>query len=131
MESKKTNKVFFIFTAAFLLNWVWENAHAFLYIHYQGGQITQLILLRAAFFDAIFITLLYLIFLKWKFLQEKIWLALIIGFVVAVLLEWYALGTGRWAYSAMMPVIPVIKVGLTPGIQLGLLSYFLFKIFRF
>ena len=96
-------KLVVIFIIAFLLNWVWENLHSILYLHYQGEAITQLVLLRASFFDAFFITLM------------------------AVLLEQWALATNRWAYSDQMPIIPWLEVGLTPAIQLGITAYLAYK----
>lgn len=50
-----------VFPAAFVLNAVWENMHAPLYVHYQGGSITEWILLRAALWDAIIIVALALL----------------------------------------------------------------------
>ena len=120
-------KTFFIFIFAFLLNLVWENLHSVLYLHYQNGPIGEWVLFRAALFDAGFIALLGLIFLSFSFLCKREWLALPIGFLAAVLLEIYALKTGRWTYNEMMPIIPIIKTGLTPTIQLGLLSFIAFK----
>jgi len=116
-----------IFIIAFLLNWVWENSHSFLYIHYQSEVITQLILLRAALFDAVFITLMSVLFWRVGYFKKRLWYALIPGFVFAVLLEQWALATNRWAYSDQMPIIPWLEVGLTPAIQLGITAYFAYK----
>src|SRR3989338_6127191 len=52
-------KLIAIFALAFLLNLIWENLHSWLYAYYEGGVITEWILLRATLFDAIFITLLF------------------------------------------------------------------------
>ncbi|MBI2626699.1 MAG: hypothetical protein HYW77_00435 [Parcubacteria group bacterium] len=120
-------KLFSIFIASFLLNLVWENLHSYLYIHYKAGEITQLILLRATLFDALFITLLAILFIKFAYFKDRKWYALSIGVVFAILIELSALKTGRWAYSEFMPIIPLINTGLTPTIQLGILSYLVFK----
>lgn len=45
-----------------------------------------------------------------------------VSFLVAVLIEIFALGAARWAYGPWMPVIPILKVGLSPIVQLPLLS---------
>jgi hypothetical protein len=121
-------KIILIFLLAFFSNFIWENSHSFLYAHYQNGAISQFVLLRAALFDAVFITLLGALFLKVKYLKDRQWLVLLIGIIAAVLIEWYALAADRWAYNALMPIIPVFNTGLTPTIQLGLLSYLIFKI---
>ena len=116
-------KVGVVFILAFVLNVIWENLHAVLYTGYKGGEITQYILLRASLFDAIVITCIALPFLFLSFLKNKQWLILIIGTGVAVINEWYGLGTGRWVYNALMPIVPLFKVGLTPMLQLGVLGY--------
>ena len=121
-------KLLLIFLCAFALNWIWENLHSRLYYLPSGEPITQYILLRATFFDAIFITLLGALFLKVPFLKERKWYSLIFGFIAAFIIEKYALQTGRWAYNSLMPIIPLLNTGLTPTIQLGLLSYIVIKI---
>ena len=115
-----------IFLLAFFANFIWEYLHASLYLHYQGDEISEFVLLRAALFDAAFITILGLLFLRARFLREHLWLALVIGVAFAVGLERWALATGRWAYAPAMPIIPFLQIGLSPTIQLGLLSYLIF-----
>lgn len=119
-----------IFILAFIFNFIWENIHANFYIHYQGGNISQLILLRATLFDAIFITLLSILFIFNKYFNQRLWYSIIIGVIFAIILEHWALSTNRWAYNDLMPIIPVIKTGLTPTLQLGLLSFLIFKIVK-
>lgn len=116
-------KVAVVFFSAFILNVVWENLHSLLYANYQGGTITEFILLQASLFDAIVITILVLPFLYHSFLRRYPWLILVFGTVVAVANEWYGLGTGRWLYNSAMPILPVIHLGLSPVIQLGLSGY--------
>jgi hypothetical protein len=57
---------------------------------------------------------------------KKPWLLILFGIIVAVALELWGLGTGRWKYTALMPIIPFFRVGLTPAIQLGLTAYMTF-----
>ncbi|MDO8590101.1 MAG: hypothetical protein Q7R69_02415 [bacterium] len=121
-------KILLILTAAFILNAVWENLHSFLYDNYMGGKITELILLRATLADAVMITIITLPFMFISSLRKQSWAIMFIGLVVAISIEWYALRTGRWAYNAYMPMIPLLRVGLTPAIQLGLLGLISFKI---
>jgi hypothetical protein len=45
------------------------------------------------------------------------------GVVIAVLIEWHALANERWAYSGIMPVVPILGVGLSPLVQLLLLPW--------
>ena len=122
-----SQRIFLIFIIAFVLNLIWENLHSFLYDNYMGGKITELILLRAALADAAIITVITLPFLFYSFLKKRSWLIIFIGFVISVAIEYYALETGRWAYSVFMPIIPFLSTGLTPTIQLGFLGYIAFK----
>ncbi|MFZ2151981.1 MAG: hypothetical protein WAV09_02640 [Minisyncoccia bacterium] len=117
-----------IFIVAFLLNLVWENLHSLLYDNYKGVEITQLILLKATLGDAVMIVLITLPFVILVSFRKHLWGIALIGLIVAISIEWYALGTSRWAYNEYMPIIPILLVGLTPTIQLGLLGYLSFKI---
>lgn len=121
-------KLSFIFLVAFVLNLIWENVHSFLYSNYMGGQITEFILIRASLFDALVVITILVPFIYLNKLKNKTWLIVIIGVIVAVFNEWYGLNTGRWEYNSLMPILPIIKVGITPTIQLGLLGYFSYKI---
>src|SRR6266404_3025179 len=116
-------KILFVFLLSFVLNFVWESLHSVLYAFYQHGPITLLILLRAALFDALVITILYIVFSG----RAKIWLPVCVAFLFAVALELFALKTGRWEYNSLMPIIPFLHVGLTPVLQLPVLSFVVFK----
>ncbi len=117
-----------IFVSAFLLNLVWENVHVFLYDNYKGGAITELILLHATLVDALIIVALSLPLIFISSLKKQSWTIVILGIIIAIIIEWWALGTARWVYNAYMPIIPFLGTGLTPTIQLGLLGYLSFKI---
>lgn len=121
-------KTLLIFIVAFVLNVVWENLHSLLYANYMGGGITEFILLRAALVDALIIAGISLPFLFSPPLKKQNWMIIFIGLAVSVGIERYALSTGRWAYNALMPIIPFLAVGLTPTVQLGLLGYVSFKV---
>ena len=116
-------KIFFIFLLSFSFNLIWENLHFYLYAGYMGGTITEAILLRASVVDAIIITFLSFPFVFIAKLRNKNWIIIFIGIAVAILIEWHALRTERWVYNEYMPIIPILSVGLTPTIQLGLLGY--------
>ena len=92
-----------------------------------GGKITEFILIRASLFDAILVTIIVLPFIYLFSLKNKSWLIIVIGIVVAILNEWYGLSTGRWTYNSLMPIVPMIKVGLTPTFQLGVLGYITYR----
>ena len=123
LPSQTVQRTFLIFLVSFFLNLIWENLHSFLYAGYMGGKITEFILLRASVADAGIITLLSLLFMSVPSLKRKSWLIIFVGVLIAIFIELYALNTGRWAYNEYMPMIPILGVGLTPTIQLGLLGY--------
>ena len=116
-------RYFYIFTAAFVLNTLWEHAHSLLYVHYQGGEITELVLFRAAFFDASIIALFAYIFLECIKIRYGLLIMASALVLFSIGLEMWALETGRWAYTDTMPVVPPLNTGFTPIIQLGILGY--------
>ncbi len=105
---------------SFFLNIVWEYAHAPLYVSYKGGPITHFILFHASLGDALLLTLLALPFCFNSFFRTRLWLIVPLGLFVAVLVEYYGLQTGRLVYAESMPIVPLLKVGLTPFVQLAL-----------
>ena len=121
-------KIFEIFFLSFFCNLIWENLHSYLYASYMGGIITEAILLRASLADAVIITLLSLPFVFIVKLRNKSLVIIFIGILIAILIELYALRTGRWAYNEYMPIIPILFIGLTPTIQLGLLGYLSYRL---
>lgn len=121
-------RVLLISISAFFLNLIWENLHSILYASYKGGAITELILVRASVFDAFIISVISLPFLYLSFFRKRVWLIFVVATVVAVINEWYGLGTGRWMYNVYMPMLPLVNVGLTPALQLGTLGVLSFKI---
>lgn len=90
--------------------------------------MTQTMLLGAAVGDAVYITILGIAFLKIPYLRHRLWLSLVLGIALATIIEVYALKNSLWAYHASMPLLPLINTGLTPTLQLGLLSYGVYKL---
>ncbi len=112
----------FVFIISFGLNAIWENLHAPLYVHYQGGTITEWILLRAALVDALILTILFLVTSPIKSRTGKYLVIIIAAVVIAVWIERWALASARWEYQPAMPIIPVLQTGLSPAIQLALMG---------
>jgi hypothetical protein len=50
------------------------------------------------------------------------------GAAIAVAIEIHALATDRWAYSDLMPLVPVVEVGLSPFVQLLVLPLLSMKL---
>ncbi len=128
---------FVVLTAlvAVVLNYVWELAQMPLY------QNTSFDIQHIAFCglatvaDAIMVLLLYFIFAI--IYQQPFWIKhiniqrtfmlVVIGGIGAILGEMRHLSLGSWAYGASMPILPFVKVGLSPLLQfmfLPILSYY-------
>lgn len=132
----KTRYTSTLVVVAFLLHLLWENAQAPLYIGYSSfGQHFPICFIGTI--GDVVITLFVLVFIRLLKKSEPQttadFLALaIVGFIVAVLIEQYALLVGKWNYTSAMPVIPWIKVGLMPIMQMTILlplSFYLAKLF--
>jgi hypothetical protein len=66
----------------------------------------------------------WIVRLSWK---DGAWLGGL-GAALAFAIETWALARGRWAYTAWMPVIPGLRVGLLPILQLALLPPFILRV---
>ncbi|MDP9249360.1 MAG: hypothetical protein M3M85_02550 [bacterium] len=114
-------KLFLIFLIAFALNLVWEFSHSVLYESYRSGEITSPILLYVSVMDGLYILALTGAAILFKI--NKSAFVIIGGLIFAIALELWAQDTGRWVYTAAMPIIPVLNIGLTPVIQLALTGF--------
>lgn len=124
---KKSFTRFIVTTAilGFLLNLAWELLQMPLYnsTSFSINHVTFCALGSVA--DAIMVLLIYLglalIFKQplWVYplLWQRILIVILIGGVGAVLSEMRHLSVGNWAYSGLMPLIPVVQVGLSPVLQ--------------
>jgi len=114
----------------FGLNAVWENWHSVLYVHYRGRPITGLVLLRAALVDSFII--LGMIGVARVLPDYRLALGVVFGLGVgiAIALEKWALASNRWAYTDTMYVLPFVKTGVTPTVQLGLIGVVVYVLTR-
>jgi hypothetical protein len=134
-----------VYAVAFILNLIWESLHVSLYDCSEGCYVAMLaslsflpVWVRATFFDAFFITILYgaLAFLHRCLLWYGDWrvydvaLIIIMGLAVATAIEMQALAEGKWAYTSFMPLVPFLNIGLTPFAQLALLSLSTYAVTR-
>lgn len=117
-----------------LLNVVWENLQAPLYQGYNNFWQHFPICFAASLGDVLVIVILYFLLAAVK--KDVFWITkmnkvdvtvlLILGAIVAVAVEKWAIGIGRWEYLSAMPLIPYLKVGLLPVIQMMLLPILTF-----
>lgn len=106
-----------------ILNLVWEFSHYKLYIDLTGMP-SNIHLILASFVD---LFLIFFIFLINSILRKSIdWIEnpkksdyaviVILGILIATIIEIYSLSNGRWAYTNLMPTI--FGIGISPLIQL-------------
>jgi len=110
----------------FILQFVWEYSQAPLYSCYIFFYQCLWLCFRATLGDVVITLLLYGVFLKTRSKS----LILILGFFIAWGIEVLALSSGRWSYNELMPLIPVLKVGLTPVLQMSFLPLLTFYLQR-
>jgi hypothetical protein len=123
-------RILFVSVITFISNFFWEISQAFLYApHFIGIGGLIKVHIRASLGDLLIVFLILLfdtivfkrIFSKRNFVMKRYAVMALLGFVLAVIIEKYALTTGRWSYNSLMPIIPLINVGLTPVLQMILL----------
>ncbi|EKE10776.1 MAG: hypothetical protein ACD_15C00204G0028 [uncultured bacterium] len=130
-------KIGLIFVLSFLLNFIWEISQASLFApHYVGITGLLVVHLRASLGDIIMISIILMLDIlifgrayDEKINVQRIFTMAFIGFILAVLVEKYALAAGRWAYNPLMPIVPWLDVGLTPALQMMLTPPAVFLIF--
>ena len=122
-------KIFFAIAIIFGLNFVWEIAQSVLYApHYQGlGQLVR-VHLWASVGDVVMVIIILLSneiifrrFLKNKNKKTQVFFIIFLGFLLATVVEKYALANGLWAYNHRMPIVSGLNVGLTPVLQMMLI----------
>ncbi len=129
-----------IFVISFVLNLIWENIQAPLYEGYYSFTQHFWICFKASLGDAVIITFIF--FMLALFFKNILWFQnlnwkpilflVVIGMLISIGIEKWALATLRWHYAYNLPIIPIIKVGLTPVLQMMILPvttfYILLKI---
>jgi len=125
-----------VFVLAFLLNFVWETLHAVLF--YEGHAtfvaafFTRMVL-YASFIDALLILGIFcagcMVFKGDCWLEhygsKEFAFTIVLGIVIAAIIEIKAFFLEQWAYTSLMPTI--FGIGLSPLVQLavtGALSMF-------
>ena len=113
---------------SFALHLVWEFAHHGLYTGYEN-LTTMPIYLWATIGDVLYTLVAFALASCFKYgiewIREARWtdfLAMsVLGFFLALYVEYKALALGRWLYAPTMPIGPVFEVGLSPVLQMMLL----------
>ena len=124
-----------LFAASVALNYVWEIAHAPLFVGMDSFRAIGWHCFTASLGDGIILLIIH--GLGWATFGNWSWsfqpgprqmaFMLSAGLVIAILIEWFAVnGLHRWAYTDQMPRIPVLDVGLTPILQMLILPPLIF-----
>ena len=130
-----------VFIVAVLVNYAWELAQAPLYVgmgDYTAGVFWHCFV--ASLGDGIMVLLI--VAAGWIILQRRDWferpgiagyvVMLSAGLLFALLVEWIGLHVlRRWEYSARMPPLPALRVGVAPIAQMLFLPPLIFRIVSF
>lgn len=125
-----------LFSAALILNLIWENIQAPLYQPYVSFVQHFPLCTWASLWDAGYVTVLYLgiaginrdFFWIRRRRAMSYTLVVVVSLAVAWWIEFDALRDGRWSYGDRMPVI--FGAGLSPLLQLPLLSLLTYEVLR-
>jgi hypothetical protein len=125
---------FWVFLFGFLLNIWYELLHSVFYTHFTQPGYTYLELVTMLVASAVadgFISLnlwfAVTVFRRgewsWRLPWEwsNVLFVITLGLGMQIIGEVVALNTGEWAYDAAMPLVPGLKIGLTPVLQMPLL----------
>lgn len=111
---------------SFVFQLTWELAQSPLYTCSIDMNRCFWLCLRATPGDMVMTALLYLFYRRFPSLI----LTAGAGTVLALIVEKISLVLERWSYFPGMPLIPGIKVGLTPVLQMAILPPLIFYILR-
>lgn len=121
-------KVYAVLSAiSFLLHLVWERLHIVLYTGYEALEGVLPVYLLATLGDVLYTLLAVTAFALVK--RDLLWVQrggvgdyaalALLGFFIAVFVEYKAMLLGRWAYTDAMPI--VYGFGLSPLLQMTVL----------
>lgn len=132
--SRVSRGIIAYFVIGFALHLIWENAQSPLYDCFDPNDLWmcfRLCLRAAAGGDMVFMGVLYAalacVHRDWFWINQldayrhpATWiLPPLIGVLLAVSMELWAVHVDhRWAYTASMPILPIVRVGLTPVLQM-------------
>jgi ubiquinone/menaquinone biosynthesis C-methylase UbiE len=122
---------------AFVLHFGWESVQCpLLYVH-GSYDATWAGMLRASAGDVLLTWTIFAgvaaVSRRWRWdaapWGSAQWAPLVgLALVLAVAVELRALATGRWSYQPAMPLVPLLKVGAVPLLQLLILSPLSFRV---
>lgn len=125
-----------IFVVAVLFNYPWELAQSPLYVDMVSVRTVWWHCFVASLGDGVLV--LFIFAAGWVVLGRWEWFVqprgrgyivmLAIGLTIGVSVEWIAVRLmGRWTYTARMPLVPGLGVGLVPVLQMLVLPPLIFR----
>lgn len=126
-----------IFVVAVLFNYLWELAQAPLYEGMERLRIVWWHCFVASLGDGLLVVFIFSA--GWAIWQRQDWFAqpgvagytvmLLAGLGIGISVEWIAVHVaGRWAYSAHMPLVPGLRIGMVPILQMLVLPPLIFRL---
>ncbi|MEX0362519.1 MAG: hypothetical protein AB3N10_16200 [Allomuricauda sp.] len=134
-KSKYKRCVAKIICIALVFNLLWEVSHGFLYEDFQYDLKHISFCALATVADVLMVLLIFFgfailyknIYWIWELNSRRLILLIVVGTTGAILAEIWFTGGGYWAYAANMPLLPFVKVGVSPVIQFALLPWLIFS----
>jgi hypothetical protein len=117
-------------------NYPWELAQAPLYVGMESFRAVWWHCFVASLGDGLLVLGIFVV--GWLLLRERTWFVhpgargygvmVMIGLVIGVAIEWIAVHLlGRWMYTAAMPLVPGLDVGIVPVVQMLVLPPLIFR----
>ena len=122
---------------AVLVNYPWERLQSTLYVYPGGASIHWWLCLAASLADGLFVLVIF--GLGWIALGRRTWfeqpgiegylVMLASGVAISVGVEGTTVHELRWwTYSAHMPLVPLVNIGLAPMTQMLVLPPLIFRL---
>ena len=125
-SSARWRPVIAFVTVAFVLHWSWETFHSVAYVNtnvplpQRFWHCLPMAIVDTAWSGAI--VLLGLAAATTQRVRSAVWiLPVVAGAISATAVERFAITTGRWTYNELMPIVPLVNVGLWPVVQMSVL----------
>jgi len=126
-----------IFMAAVLVNYPWERAQSSLYVAREGTAIPWWQCFAMSLGDGLLVLVIF--WIRWIWFGQPGWfqhpglrgyvLMPVTGLVMIIPLEWIMIyGVEWWSYTAQMPLIPGVAVGVSPVAQMLLLPPLILRV---
>ena len=108
------------------MHWAWETAHGVAYVETRLPLATRAWhCLPMAAVDTLWTAALVATALalagRARSFRVPAALAAMLGAATAILVERFALQHGRWTYNELMPLVPLVRVGWWPVLQMAIL----------